>query len=266
MARVTLAGVGSLVSEASARQSFPFTNFRLGEIRGWRRAFNQANWVNLANGGARLATGEVAALAMVPADSGFVSMVALMDVEEADLPSFYERETGYMIQRVPFVAFAADESAERGEALLCTACDSDAQAQSLWEPGGAMERHCAGSEYVAEWMRLSLRPLWPGLPTARQPLRPSLPDGFVATFDVAALQALPIERFPITATSSDAALYPAPGYLRGCLAAHRRAGLLDHFLDSTILADGQTSLREYLEGNKELKTYVEEERDGEDDF
>ena len=85
---VTVAGVGSLVSEASpaacwaeftclwytsqdsARESFDFSNFRVGEVedpcvklesrsaplfepwfevRGWRRSFCQSNWVNVAS-------------------------------------------------------------------------------------------------------------------------------------------------------------------------------------------------------------------------
>ena len=61
---VTIAGIGSLVSEASARRSFEFTNFRLGEVRGWRRAFNQANWVNVEHGWGSVETANTAALAL----------------------------------------------------------------------------------------------------------------------------------------------------------------------------------------------------------
>ena len=201
----TLAGIGSLVSEASAARSFAFTNFRIGEIRGWRRAFNQANWVNVELGWGSVAQGTTAALAMVPADATFVSRVALLDVEDADLADFYERETGYSIQSTPFWERAGDGTmVQKGDALLCTACKDDVEADGLWAPGGAMEAHCAGSKYAADWMRRSLRPLWPP------------------------------ESVP---------LLPAPGYLKLCAAAHHRAGLLDHFLDSTVLNDGTTTLR-----------------------
>ena len=52
---------------------------------------------------------------------------------------------------------------------------------------------------------------------------------------------------PITrpAPTAQPPLLPAAGYLRLCAAAHLRAGLLDHFLDGTLLADRTTTLREY---------------------
>eukprot|EP00933_Yihiella_yeosuensis_P020579 TRINITY_DN16465_c1_g1_i5.p1 TRINITY_DN16465_c1_g1~~TRINITY_DN16465_c1_g1_i5.p1 ORF type:complete len:254 (-),score=40.64 TRINITY_DN16465_c1_g1_i5:38-799(-) len=239
---VTIAGVGSLVSEASAQESFDFKNFRIGEVKGWRRAFAQANWVNVSCGLARVDTNEVAALAMVPTSQDYVSHVALLDVEEEDLYSFYEREAGYRIISVPFTARSRTENGlvETGFALLCTACKDDGEADMLWSVGGEMERHCKGSSYVADWMKSSLRPLWPALP------------------------AEPLSMTPVSATNSDdfqKGLYPAPGYLRGCARAHARAGLLDHFLDSTWLADRRTTLRSYLQANAALKTFLEAEED-----
>eukprot|EP00931_Biecheleriopsis_adriatica_P111454 TRINITY_DN85832_c0_g1_i1.p2 TRINITY_DN85832_c0_g1~~TRINITY_DN85832_c0_g1_i1.p2 ORF type:complete len:108 (-),score=18.39 TRINITY_DN85832_c0_g1_i1:14-298(-) len=74
-----------------------------------------------------------------------------------------------------------------------------------------MERHCSGSRDVRTWMKSSLRPLWP-------------PAG--------------------------SHLLPSLGYLQFCAAAHQRAGLLDHFLDSTVLHDGTTSLREFCSKNE----------------
>eukprot|EP00747_Dinoflagellata_sp_TGD_P136628 gnl/TRDRNA2_/TRDRNA2_175579_c7_seq11.p1 gnl/TRDRNA2_/TRDRNA2_175579_c7~~gnl/TRDRNA2_/TRDRNA2_175579_c7_seq11.p1 ORF type:complete len:263 (-),score=45.94 gnl/TRDRNA2_/TRDRNA2_175579_c7_seq11:747-1535(-) len=249
----TLAGVGSLVSESSARKSFAFSNFRLGEVRGWRRSFNQANWVNISRGLARPETGEVAALSMIPADA-FVSKVALMDVDETGLRGFYEREAGYRIVRVQFAVpgFSASE-AEKGEALLCTACRDDVEADALWAQGGEMEQNCAGSTYVRDWMRRSLRPLWPTPPSQPMSLRTRLPDGREADF-------LDPKKVPLSSPMSNVslcdALYPSPGYLKGCAAAHQRAGLIDHFLDSTVLHDGKTVLRAYLEANPQLAAYV----------
>ena len=211
----TIAGIGSLVSEESAASSFAFSNFRLGEVRGWRRAFNQANWVNVAHGWGSEALGRTAALSMVPADADFVSCVALLDVQDDELASFYERETGYNIRSTPFWERSADGTmVQRGEALLCTACADDAEADALWRPGGAMERHCAGSTYVADWMLRSLRPLWPP-PTSQ--------------------------------------LLPSQGYLELCAEAHQQAGMLDHFLDSTLLVDGVTTLREHCTRDPEAQ-------------
>ena len=225
----TLVGIGSLVSEASAARSFTFTNFRIGEVRGWRRAFNQANWVNVEHGWGNIAQGNVAALSMIQAEDDFVSRVALLDVGDKDLSSFYERETGYFIRATPFWRRADDgRIIEQGTALLCTACADDAEANGLWAPGGAMEAHCAGSAYAATWMHRSLRPLWPA-PTAE--------------------------------------LLPSPGYLALCAAAHQRAGLLEHFLDSTVLNDRTTSLRAYCsqhDDGREVLAALASESCGED--
>ena len=84
----TLVGIGSLVSEASARNSFAFTNFRIGEVAGWRRCFNQANWVNVRHGWGSVADGDVGALAMIPASPEYVSSVALLDVTDEELLEF----------------------------------------------------------------------------------------------------------------------------------------------------------------------------------
>jgi len=218
--RATLAGIGSIVDAASARQSFEFTNFRIGEIKGWRRVFGTSNWVNVANGDGSVAAGDTAALAMVPAAADFVSQVALMDVDVAGLAGFYEREAGYNIVSVPFTERGGDGAGDGagGVALLCAACANDHEADALWTEGGAMARHCPGSEYVRDWMRRSLRPMWP-------------PPG--------------------------APLFPAPGYLRLCAEAHRRAGMLTHFLDSTLLHDGRV-LREYVLEKQQLHDLLEQ--------
>lgn len=119
---MTIAGIGSLVSEASARRSFEFTNFRLGEVRGWRRAFNQANWVNVQHNWGSVEAGDTAALAMVPAGPEFVSVVALMDVDAGtQLADFYEREAGYHIRSTTYWDVAADGTAAVKTAQLATA-------------------------------------------------------------------------------------------------------------------------------------------------
>ena len=225
MPSTTLAGIGSLVSEASARHSFAFTNFRIAEIRGWRRAFNQANWVNVQHGWGAVAADTTAALAMVPADAEFVSFVALLDVDDLELPAFFEREAGYHIRRTPYWQRDASGAVTlTGEALLCTACDDDEEADRLWSPGGTMLQQCsAGSTYAQDWMRKSLRPLWP---------------------------------------PPSASLWPAPGYLRLCAAAHRRAGLLDHFLDSTVLNDRETTLREHCQAGEARAVLLSVQADG----
>ena len=150
-----------------------------------------------------------AALAMVPApDNSTQSIVALLDVDATGLHAFYERETGYKIVSVPYYAVdGGPEDEPLGSALLCAACDSDAEADALWAPGGEMEQHCPGSRYAQRWMQSALRPLWPA---------PEEP------------------------------LLPSRGYLRLCAQAHRAAGMFDHFVDSTLLNDSRTILRDHM--------------------
>ncbi|CAE8615850.1 unnamed protein product [Polarella glacialis] len=115
-----------------------------------------------------------------------------------------------------------------------------------------MERHCSGSEYAAEWMRRSLRPLWPA-PQELLPIRP--PQDFCRSQLGNCHEEGMVLSYP---PSGHFGLYPSPGYLRGCATAHARAGLLDHFLDSTLLSDLRTDLRSYLLANPRLASFVAE--------
>ena len=68
-----------------------------------------------------------------------------MDVADDELCSFYEREAGYHIRRTPYWERDANgDVCGTGEALLCTACADDEEADALWAAGGAMEKHCPG--------------------------------------------------------------------------------------------------------------------------
>ena len=51
-------------------------------------------------------------------------------------------------------------------------------------------------------------------------------------------------------------LLPALGYLELCAAAHLRARMLDHFLDSTVLNDRLTTLREYCTQNEYARRVI----------
>ena len=62
---MTIAGFGSLLSERSARSTFPdLDNFRLARVTGWRRVFAHACDIFYARGIARPDTGEVSSLSV----------------------------------------------------------------------------------------------------------------------------------------------------------------------------------------------------------
>ncbi len=51
-------------------------------------------------------------------------------------------------------------------------------------------------------------------------------------------------------------VYPSPGYLRMVTRAHAKAGIVDNFLDSTLLMDRHTTVRTYLDANPLLHDWV----------
>ncbi|CAE7744421.1 unnamed protein product [Symbiodinium sp. CCMP2592] len=244
---VTVAGVGSLVSEDSARESFDFSNFRIGEVRGWRRSFCQSNWVNVASGGVCLESNEVAALAMVPAAADYVSHVALLDVVPSELPGFYEREAGD----------EGSSSVEEGQnALMCRRLGEAPQqvplVTTMPKPTGRAWPSDVG--YVREWMSRALRPMWPA-PQADMPPRPCDCAGTARSVEARLSPPISLEELP-RGLVPGLPLYPAPGYLRDCAQAHKAAGLLQHFLDSTCLSDRRTTLTDYLAANPGLDEYI----------
>lgn len=104
-ALVTLAGIGSLMSEVSARRTFPLLrNFRPGLIRGCVRVFNIVSISAISRGFANTATNEVAAVACrrlcdsqhdhANGDSGRDRLlpVSLFEICWSEMDSYFERE------------------------------------------------------------------------------------------------------------------------------------------------------------------------------
>lgn len=234
--RVTVLGFGSLVSEASARESFELANFRLGTAAGVQRLFGRADWINIDWGDARVATGEVASLAMaVTGDTSARCRVALMDVTaEEGLEGFLHRESTYRIIEVPF----RDDLGKEGIALACGEC-ADKDVVRLWGPDVWYLRHCTGRiSYLSE-----------DVPQEPMPLVP--PCGGAPGDASAWLELTPgsDEEDYVYELPQGPWIYPAPGYLRMVYRAHVKAGILDNFLDTTLLMDRGTTLRSYLSGN-----------------
>jgi len=245
---VTIMGFGSLVNEASASESFELTNFRLGTVRGFQRIFNLADWYSIATGDARVATAEVAVVAFASTGHpGSQSRVALMDVPYPEgVAGFLERESGvYKIVQVPYI----DDNLEGGIALACGEV-GDAEMRTLW-----------GDDIWDEPPQISGRISYVGAatPSAPMPLVPPVGDipgnpavwlemtpGYWDTPDY--LRPVDLPPGPL--------VYPSPGYLRFVYHAHVKAGLTEELLDNTLLADRQTVLRQYLQANPLLESWV----------
>ena len=134
--RATVAGFGSLLSERSARGTFPsLENFREGRVRGWRRVFAHTTPVFLQRGIANLETREMGSLSCEAA-AGAELVVCLFDVtlDEDFVSAWVEREHEYQYVATP--VFAPDGTALPERALLCTA----------WTDEAYRRERCAGPE------------------------------------------------------------------------------------------------------------------------
>jgi hypothetical protein len=245
---ITLIGFGSLVCRGSAAVSFPFTNFRSGVVRGYRRIFNRASWIHTQEPGAAV-TGEVSGLAFFQQE-GALSRVCLLDVEaSAGVAAFLAREHFYVIQALPY----EDEHGRAGCALACLEAPSDAAALALW--GSSSHPHSGGVQGTV-WR-------FPPSAAAAMPLTPEViaqgsvqgqATGEPAAAAPAAAIALPERQW----------IYPARRYTRLCYLAHCMAGMEEELLDNAVLMDRQTTLRAYLEANPEAKAWITDKQLHED--
>jgi hypothetical protein len=244
---VTIIGFGSLVSLESARSSFEFRNFRLGTVRGYQRIFNRSDWINISWGDTRIATGETSSLAFAYTGSDTISTIALMDIDaEEGLRGFLHRETAYEIVEVPFV----DSSGNTGIGLACGEC-SDSRMREIWGDDCWYLQRCSGKISFVD------------LPEGPIPLVPELevssPSGeiFIGG-DPTQLLSMDQElcSMDVIRLPDRTWIYPAPGYLRLVCRAHRTAGILDEFLDTTLLMDRKTTVRSYLFANSLLNDWV----------
>lgn len=114
----TIIGYGSLLSEKSARTTFPdLINFRHGRIRDYRRVFGHPGSIFFRNGIADLATLQIAAVDAEydAGNPGFVvSAFDIPNEEATDQPSIalQKREAVYDFARVPFTSLDGKESPE----------------------------------------------------------------------------------------------------------------------------------------------------------
>ncbi|KXZ49783.1 hypothetical protein GPECTOR_19g234 [Gonium pectorale] len=226
--KMTIAGFGSLLSERSARYTFPdLTNFRVGRVDGWRRVFGHTADVFFARGIARPDTGEIASLSLerwqpepmppsAAAESGHPSssfssssspppppsvVVSLFEVPASPsaVAAFIAREHEFR-----FVAVRPTDLAGRpvGRKAVICAANTDADYAAL---------RCPPADWEARWGRHGITRVWgaaPGCPP----------------------------------------LLPCRTYLRHCVLAARGLGPeAEHsFLHATFLADRKTTVAEHL--------------------
>ncbi|XP_068662566.1 uncharacterized protein [Aristolochia californica] len=89
---ISICGFGSLLSERSARSTFPdLRNFRVAKLYGFRRVFGHVAPIFFDRGIANDETKEVSSLS-VEACEGETLIITVFEIKKSELPSFIERE------------------------------------------------------------------------------------------------------------------------------------------------------------------------------
>ncbi|XP_038974310.1 uncharacterized protein LOC120103864 [Phoenix dactylifera] len=92
---LSVCGFGSLLSEKSARSTFPdLKNFRLAVLRGFRRVFAHVAPIFFERGIAKEETGEVSSLSVESCEGEFL-IVTVFEIRKEEVPSFIERENEF---------------------------------------------------------------------------------------------------------------------------------------------------------------------------
>mmetsp|Transcript_33871 Transcript_33871/g.99823 ORF Transcript_33871/g.99823 Transcript_33871/m.99823 type:complete len:268 (+) Transcript_33871:64-867(+) len=211
----TILAYGALLSESSARLTFPhLNNFRLVRVRGYRRVFGHPhlfligqNVVDLADQSLRLAS--LSAEKVVTSDytspaeeeaAGFVVAAFDVELDDAQRKDFVERERAYEFAKVPYYDIDSDCIAlPKGRGVICLAGSNDAKLPQVLDPVVSKIREELG-QGVWHW-------------------------------------------------EHDSGLLPADVYLRHCLLAVEKAGpiAMNSFVNETYFADRNTTVAEYLD-------------------
>ncbi|KAF8041633.1 hypothetical protein BT93_A0279 [Corymbia citriodora subsp. variegata] len=90
--RISICGFGSLLSERSARSTFPdLVDFRVARLDGFRRVFAHVAPIFFERGIAKPETKEISSLSVEPCD-GETLVVTVFEIEKSEIPAFIRRE------------------------------------------------------------------------------------------------------------------------------------------------------------------------------
>ncbi|KAD4178516.1 hypothetical protein E3N88_27107 [Mikania micrantha] len=89
---LSICGFGSLLSEQSARSTFPdLVNFRVAKLNGFRRVFAHVAPIFFERGIAKPETKEISSLSVEPYE-GESLIVTVFEINKSEIPSYIERE------------------------------------------------------------------------------------------------------------------------------------------------------------------------------
>ena len=219
---VTIIGFGSLLSQKSAKTTFPHLHdFRLGKVQNYRRVFGHPASIFFQRGIANFETKEMSSLSAeyCPGASFICSVFEVSNengefmsrsgVESDPMPSieFREREEEFEIVTVPYEERTNQDEDPNGiiHDIKCT---------------GILCTRSTDENYIKLWGEERF-------------------DDSYAKYNIDT----------IWNWSEDSGLRPCGPYLRHCVLAAKNMGrdCYDSFLDETFLVDRCTTVREYLQ-------------------
>jgi hypothetical protein len=194
---VTILGYGALLSEPSARLTFPnLSDFRLVRVKHFRRIFRHPHVFLIQEGVVKpQETLRIASLSAEPAENrSFVAAAFSVSLDDGQRAAFVARELLYHITTASY--FDLDTDVQLGDGVICAANTDDLLPEHTRVP------HGWGIDSVWSW-------------------------------------------------EEDSGLLPADVYLRHCLLAVRKAGVVaeQSFLNDTTLIDRKTTLADYMKSD-----------------
>lgn len=147
---ITILGLGSLLSERSARTTFPaLRNFRIVRLRGYRRVFAHSPSIFVQRGISDMQTLEMSSLSAEPCPGGSF-IVTAFEVEDdgTGMEAFREREEEFDLEMVAYKPL--DGSEQAGQLGMLCKCSTDEAYIQQW----GKER------FDAEYIARGLKTIW----------------------------------------------------------------------------------------------------------
>ncbi|KAG2619820.1 uncharacterized protein LOC120665755 [Panicum virgatum] len=148
--RISVVGFGSLLSERSARSTFPdLEGFRVAALRGFRRVFAHAAPIFFERGIAVEATKEFSSLSVEPCE-GELIVVTVFEIKEEEVPAFIEREHEFRFLAV--VPEGLDGVPFTNQAVVCARYSDEEY----------FKERCQGSKeiYNQRYGRVNIDKIW----------------------------------------------------------------------------------------------------------
>lgn len=214
---ITICGIGSLMSENSARKTFPnLKAFRKGYIENYQRAFNLVDLCSIKRGFIDFPTDELMCLSAVKiTEQDLVKcnklLVILFEIPTSSFQDFVKREQYYQFSLVQYFDFTTSLQGQIKKAVLCCQSTDEIYRSTYFHDDS--EYHVNVGQYFSGRLWYNIQDI-------------------------------------------NTTIYkPSRRYLKLCLQAARLLGsdYLDNFLDNSFLMDGHTSIRSYLSSNEELE-------------